>query len=103
VVSEVEESSPKLPISAPPKQVITQNLQHGERILWLRKTEQPDVYEVHEHDNLQSDKMGMAHVASLVTSRMLRGKFKEATVTVLIPFRCTFNESFKKWHPLTAA
>lgn len=74
--------------------------ENGERILWLRKTEQPDVYEVLEKDHLQSNKMGIAHVASLATSKMLRTVFKDATVAVLYPFHCKYTESFKKWLPI---
>ncbi len=77
--------------------------QEGERILWLRKTEQPDVYEVLEKDHLQSNKMGMAHVASLATSKMLRSVFKDATVAVLVPFHCKYNDTFKKWLPIASA
>lgn len=75
----------------------------SERVLWLRKTEQPDVYEVLEKDHLQSNKMGMAHVASLVTSKLLRSVFKEATVAVLVPFHCKYNDTFKKWLPIAVA
>lgn len=88
---------PPAPVPAP------KDLGDGERILWLRKTEQPDVYEIMEHDHLQSTKLGIAHVASLVTSKLLRSAFKDATVAVLIPFRCKFNEAFQKWHPLSKA
>lgn len=96
------------PVKTPvPKPVVCEaeiaHLKHDERILWLRKTDQPDVYEVLEQDNLQSNKMGVAHVASLITSKMLRREFKEATVAVLIPFKCVYNEGFKKWHPLSKA
>lgn len=80
-----------------------EELKEGERVLWLRKTEQPDVYEVLEQDHLQSTKMGVAHVASLVTSKLLRSAFKDATVAVLIPFRCIYNNGFKKWHPISKA
>lgn len=93
-----------LPTPKPPAPVITRDeIKDGERILWLRKTEQPDVYEVHEQDHLQSNKMGVAHVSSLVTSKMLRSTFKDATVAVLVPFVCTYNEEFKKWLPTSRA
>lgn len=78
-------------------------LEEGEKVLWLQKTEQPDVYEVLEQDHLQSQKMGVAHVASLITSKLLRSAFKDVTVAVLIPFRCKYNEVFKKWHPISKA
>lgn len=100
-----EASSPVNPPSptqepAPVTYTMPEGVADGERVLWLRKTEQPDVYEIHEQDHLQSTKMGVAHVGGLATSKLLRSVFKDATVAVLVPFRCKFNETFKKWHPL---
>lgn len=96
--------SPSVPITISTYEApSTPTPQDGERILWLRKTEQPDVYEVLEKDHLQSNKMGMAHVASLATSKMLRSVFKDATVAVLVPFHCKYNDTFKKWLPVAAA
>lgn len=92
---------PAVPPPPPTAVALPSDLGEGERVLWLRKTEQPDVYEIMEHDHLQSNKLGVAHVASLVTSKLLRSAFKDATVAVLIPFRCKFNDTFQKWHPIS--
>ena len=75
----------------------------GENVLWLRKTETPDVYDVHGSANMASKKLGIAHVPSLKISKMLRAEFKDATVAVMIQFACAFNEKWQKWEPLRRA
>jgi hypothetical protein len=75
----------------------------NERVLWLRKTENPDVYDVYPTDNgmMQGNKMAIAYVKTLEDSRYLRQVFLTATVVVYIPFHCRrVNE---KWQPLRKA
>lgn len=71
-------------------------------VFWLRKTENPDVYDVYESTN-QSTKSGVAHVPSLGLSRKLRQVFKDLTVTMSVPFTCRFNEKFGKYEPIEVA
>jgi hypothetical protein len=68
-------------------------------VLWLRKTEHPDVYNVYETQN-QSSPVGVAHIPTLAVSRMLRTIFKDLTVTMSVAFSCKFNEKFTKYEPI---
>lgn len=74
----------------------------GARTLWLRKTEQPDVYDVLDR-RTGGQRLGVAQVSSLATSRLLRAVFREATAAVTRPFECVFDVSFQKWRPIAPA
>jgi hypothetical protein len=82
-------------LSTPPSQLTPQSSVH-----WLRKTEYPDVYDV--FDKVQGNKLGIAAVPNLITSKMLRDVFKNATVVMFFPFNCEWNEKTNKWLPLTS-
>lgn len=71
-------------------------------IMWLRKTEYPDVYDVYktDHGMAQNSKVGIAHVPTLQVSKWLRNEFKSATVAMYIPFQCKRHEDFDKWIPI---
>lgn len=73
----------------------------GEKVLWLRKTENPDVYDVYGSSSISNQKEGIAHVPSLKASKMLRAEFKDATVAVTIPFVCSWDDKWQKWSPHT--
>lgn len=77
----------------------------GESILWLRKTDYPDVFDVYPADNgIQSgNKLGVAYVKTLEDSRYLRDIFRQATVTVCFPFRCIKDTEWNKWKPIALA
>jgi hypothetical protein len=77
-------------------------LDEDESILWLRKTEYPDVYDVYSTDYgmAQNTKVGVAHVPSLKISKWLRNEFKNATVAMYIPFKCRKHEIVGKWVPV---
>jgi len=80
---------------------------HGSnnKVLTLRKTENPDVYDVFENDQSTNSKIkvGQAHIPSLQASKRLRLRFKDVTVAQLIPYECEFNETFQKWTPIKEA
>ena len=69
------------------------------RMLYLKKTENPDVYELYPGNALQN-KIGVAHVPTMAVSRRLRDQFKDKNVVTLLPFSCTYNERFEKWQPI---
>ena len=77
-------------------------LKENERIYWLRKTENPDVYDMYESDNgiHKNNKIGIAQISSMQTSKMMRGIFKDATVAIFIPFICSYNKTSDKWTPI---
>lgn len=70
------------------------------RMMWLRRTDMPDVFDVYPTDNgmLCNNKQGIAYVKTLDDSRMLRSAFKTATVAVYIPWSCKYGNA--KWQPL---
>jgi len=77
------------------------NLQEDEKILWISKTVDPDVYNLYLKETLLNQKsIGIANVSSLETSKMLRLAFKNKNASTLIKFICKFNQQFKKWKPL---
>jgi hypothetical protein len=71
----------------------------NEKMLWLRKTEQPDIYDMYEQEN-SLQKMGIASVPSLMLSKMLRAVFKNLNVATSVPFKCRYEEQFQKWIPV---
>jgi len=76
-------------------------LSEGEKIFYLKKTETPDIYELYPNDHaVAAQKVGIAHVSSMATSKMLRGVFRDLSVAVLVPFKCVMNENFGKWTPM---
>jgi hypothetical protein len=44
--------------------------------------------------------LGIALVQTLRDSKMLRTAFKDKNAMTVIAFVCTYNDKFKKWHPL---
>lgn len=78
------------------------SMEQGERILWLRKTENPDVYDIFATQQC-TEKMGNAYIPSLSTSKRLRSVFKDITVAMCLPFVCSYNSQFEKWTPVRQA
>lgn len=74
----------------------------GERTLWLRKTENPDIYDVFTTQQCQ-EKLGAAYVQTLAMSKRLRNVFRDITVATSVPFVCSYNSQFEKWAPLRQA
>jgi hypothetical protein len=83
-------------------EIATDNLKENEKIYWLRKTENPDVYDMYESDNgiHKNNKIGISQISSMQTSKMMRTIFKDATVAVFIPFICSYNKNTTKWIPI---
>lgn len=93
-VSRSRSPSPKITTPSP-------SLIDGTCVMWLRKTEHPDVYDVYstDHGMAQNTKVGLAHVPTLQVSKWLRNEFKSCTVAMYIPFHCKRHEEFDKWIP----
>lgn len=69
----------------------------SEKIFTVRKTSQPDIYE------LMDDNNGQVHIAcipGLSTSKMMRVLFAGASLTDRKKVLCKFHEKFKKWVPM---
>jgi len=90
-------------IDTPREKEIEKYENNCEKVLWLRKTENPDVYDVYntDHGMVNNSKIGIASVHTLATSKMLRNAFKEATVAMYIPYTCRYEEDGGKWVPIS--
>jgi hypothetical protein len=74
----------------------------GDRILYLVKTNEPDIYKIYETENiLNTPSIGIALVQTLSVSKMLRNAFKDKNVMTCFKFRCVFDSKFDKWKPLS--
>jgi hypothetical protein len=67
--------------------------------MWLRKTDQPDVYDIYDTEN-SLQKQGTALVSSLSVSKMLRAIFKNMNVVTSVSFLCKYDPAFQKWIPM---
>lgn len=63
--------------------------------LWLKNTEIPDVYNVHE--DLEESKIGIAHIPNIKISHMCKDFINNDPVK----FNCKFDKNFKKWIPVS--
>lgn len=71
------------------------------KVIWLRKTDQPDIYDMYENEN-SLQKNGVASVPSLLTSKMLRNIFKNKNVATSVCFNCKFDTRFNNWVPVSS-
>jgi len=67
------------------------------KILWLSKTEIPDVYNISETDN--GERKGIAHIPNIKISHLCDELVKNDKN---VPFNCVYNTKFKKWIPISA-
>ena len=73
----------------------------NEKILWINKTSEADVYNLFLKENIQNEKsIGIANVSTLTTSKLLRIAFKNTNASTLLKFKCKYNDDFKKWTPI---
>ena len=102
VEAQVSSSIPVQTSISTPTSISRDNLKENEQIYWLRKTENPDVYDMYESDNgiHKNNKIGIAQISSMQTSKMMRANFKDATVAIFIPFICSYNKTTDKWTPI---
>lgn len=74
-----------------------------EKVLCLVKTNEPDIYNVYENENvLNTQSIGIALVQSMLVSKMLRIAFKNRNVTTYIKYKCVYDNKFEKWRPIEA-
>lgn len=85
-------------MSASSSMVGLAKLDKHQKVMYLRKTENPDVYNIFEQDN-SNEKVGFAHIPTLQASKKLRHIFKDLTVATTVPFVCCYEPIFQKWIP----
>jgi len=69
-------------------------------VMWLHKTEFPDVYEVYKNETGTRVKVGTATIPTMKISKMMRAIFKDATVAMYFPFICQHQADSDKWLPI---
>ena len=92
--------APVMDAPAPKTQYKEKPSDNSTTTLWLKKTENPDIYDVYLPSN--NDKLGVAGVPSLTTSKMLRAVFKTRTIAQPAAFECTWHDEFQKYVPQRA-
>ena len=76
-------------------------LNNEEKILYIVKTIEPDIYNVYDNEDvLNKPKIGIALVQTLSDSKLLRNEFRDKNAITNIKFVCVFVEKFKKWRAL---
>lgn len=96
---EINESI-KLKQPTPPTSPST-SANNNQKILFLKKTETPDIYNLFETQN-DTKKIGIASISTFKLSKMLQNLFKNLTVAKAVAFNCEYNKQFNKWTPLNA-
>jgi hypothetical protein len=80
---------------------IAKELNNEEKILFIVKTNEPDIYNVYDHEDvLNKPSIGIALVQTLSDSKLLRNSFRDKNAITNIKFVCVFVEKFKKWRAL---
>lgn len=77
----------------------TEIINEKEKVLYAKKTEDIDVYELYESLESQ-DINSIACVMKMETSRFLRNIFKDTPITQRVKLLCEFNSKQKKWKPI---
>jgi hypothetical protein len=101
-VQELPISNIPISISNTKAETVIPALSDKEKILFLVKTHEPDIYKLYETENiLNTNSIGIALVQTLSVSKMLRNAFRDKNVATWIRFKCKYNEKFEKWEPLS--
>jgi len=73
-------------------------LNNEEKILYIVKTNEPDIYNVYDNEDvLNKPSIGIALVQTLNDSKLLRNSFRDKNAITNIKFVCVFVDKFKKW------
>lgn len=80
---------------------ISKELNNEEKILFIVKTNEPDIYNVYDNEDvLNKPSIGIALVQTLSDSKLLRNSFRDKNAITNIKFVCVFVEKFKKWRAM---
>lgn len=102
IAQELAPVSASAPASAPASAINVLN--NEEKILYIVKTNEPDIYNVYDNEDvLNKPSIGIALVQTLGDSRLLRDSFRDKNAITNIKFVCVFVEKFKKWRALRTA
>jgi hypothetical protein len=76
---------------------------NGNKILYLMKTLEPDIYNIYETENTNDKPLGIALVQTMKDSKLLRTAFRDKNAMTFIKFICTYDEKFHKWRAVCQA
>jgi len=80
---------------------IAKDLNNEEKILYIVKTNEPDIYNIYDNEDvLNKPSIGIALVQTLNDSKLLRNSFRDKNAITNIKFVCVFVEKFKKWRAI---
>lgn len=71
-----------------------------EKVLFLMKTLEPDIYNIYETENVNDKTIGIALVQTMNDSKILRTAFRDKNAMTVLKFACTYNDKFKKWRAI---
>ena len=84
--------------AAPVGSSSTNILNNEEKVLYIVKTNEPDIYNVYDNEDvLNKPSIGIALVQTLSDSKLLRNSFRDKNAITNIKFACVFVDKFKKW------
>jgi hypothetical protein len=69
----------------------------GDKVLFLMKTLEPDIYDIYETENMNDKSIGIALVQTMNDSKILRTAFRDKNAMTVLMFACAYNDKFKKW------
>ena len=73
-------------------------INNEEKILYIVKTNEPDIYNVYDNEDvLNKPSIGIALVQTLSDSKLLRNSFRDKNAITNIKFACVYVDKFKKW------
>ena len=79
------------------KETLTNTCNDSEKILFLMKTLEPDIYNIYETENVNDKSIGIALVQTMNDSKILRTAFRDKNAMTVLKFACTYSDKFKKW------
>jgi hypothetical protein len=79
------------------KQTHANTCNDNEKILFLMKTLEPDIYNIYETENVNDKSIGIALVQTMNDSKILRTAFRDKNAMTVLKFACIFSDKFKKW------
>lgn len=76
------------------------NSNNATKEFWVRKTSNPDIYELFEENRAFDSKPMIALVNNIDTSKFLRDSFRLLNVNDKLKMSCKFHVKFQKWIPM---
>ena len=79
---------------------INQNdIDKDQLILGMKKTMNPDIYDLYINQDSKLSKFNIAYIATLAQSKKFKKIFKNNDLD-MIKVKCRYSENFKKWEPI---